>query len=42
MKLESGDRSGIDTVTKNLDVVLDEDETFAEILQKLAQEINAG
>ena len=42
MKLESGDRSGIDTVTKNLDVVLDEDETFAEVLQKLAQEINAG
>jgi hypothetical protein len=42
VKLESGDRSGIDTVTKNLDVVLDEDETFAEILQKLAQEINAG
>ena len=42
VKLESGDRSGIDTVTKNLDVVLDEDETFAELLQKLAQEINAG
>ena len=42
MKLESGDRSGIDTVTKNLDVVLDEDETFAELLQKLAKEINAG
>ena len=42
VKLESGDRSGIDTVTKNLDVVLDEDETFAALLQKLAQEINAG
>jgi hypothetical protein len=42
VKLESGDRTAIDTVTKNLDVVLDEDETFAELLQKLAQEINAG
>ena len=42
MKLESGDRSAIDTVTKNLDVVLDEDETFAALLQKLAKEINAG
>ena len=42
VKLESGDRSAIDTVTKNLDVVLDEDATFAVLLQKLAQEINAG
>jgi hypothetical protein len=42
VKLEAGDRSAIDTVTKNLDVVLDEDETFATLLQKLAQEINAG
>lgn len=40
--MEAGDRSGIDTVAKNLDVVLDEDEAFAELLQKLAQEINAG
>jgi hypothetical protein len=42
VKLESGDRSAIDTVTKNLDVVLDEDEIFAALLQKLVQEINAG
>jgi hypothetical protein len=42
VKLEAGDRTAIDTVTKNLDVVLDEDETFAALLQKLAQEINAG
>ena len=42
MKLESGDCSAIDTITKNLDVVLDEDETFASLLQKLAQEINTG
>jgi hypothetical protein len=42
VKLEAGDRSGIDTVAKNLDGVLDEDETFAALLQKLAQEINTG
>ncbi len=42
VKLEAGDRSGIDTVTKNLDVVLDEDEAFAKLVQKLAQEINSG
>ena len=42
VKLESGDQSGIDTVAKNLDVVLDEDEAFAELLQRLVQEINAG
>ena len=42
VKLESGDRSAIDTITKNLDVMLDEDETFAALLQKLAKEINAG
>jgi hypothetical protein len=42
VKLESGDRSAIDTITKNLDVVLDEDETFASLLQKLAKEITTG
>ncbi len=42
VRLESGDRSAIDTIIKNLDVVLDEDETFASLLQKLAQEINTG
>ena len=42
VKLESGDRTAIDTITKNLDVALDDDETFAALLQKLAQEINAG
>jgi hypothetical protein len=29
-------------IAKNLDVVLDEDETFAALLQKLAKEINVG
>ena len=42
VKLESGDRTAIETITKNLDVALDDDETFAALLQKLAQEINAG
>ncbi|MFN5855099.1 MAG: hypothetical protein ACK456_04260 [Pseudanabaenaceae cyanobacterium] len=41
-KLESGDRSAIDTVTKNLDVVLDDEPEFAEQLKVLAKEIQAG
>lgn len=41
-KLESGDQSAIATVTKNLDVVLDEDTDFAEALTVLAREIQAG
>jgi hypothetical protein len=41
-KLESGDRSAIDTIIKNLDVALDDDETYAALLQKLAQDIKAG
>jgi hypothetical protein len=40
--LESGDRSGIDTVTKNLDVVLDDEPEFANELKLLAQTIQAG
>ena len=41
VKLESGDLSGIDTVTKNLDVVLDDPE-FASELNLLAQTIQSG
>jgi hypothetical protein len=41
-KAEQGDRTAISTIVKNLDVALDEDETFMALLQKLAQEINAG
>jgi hypothetical protein len=41
-KLEAGDSSAIETVTKNLDVILDEDPLFAEELQILGQEIQAG
>jgi hypothetical protein len=42
VKLEAGDRSGIDTVTKNLDVVLDDEPEFANELKLLAQTIQAG
>jgi|GEM_PF-521077 len=42
VKLEAGDLSVVETLVKNLDVVMDDDQTFAELLQKLAQEINTG
>jgi predicted amino acid racemase len=42
VKLESGDHSAIDTVTKNLDVVLDDEPEFANELKLLAQTIQAG
>jgi len=42
VKLESGDRSAIDTVTKNLDVLLDDEPEFAHELKLLAQTIQAG
>jgi hypothetical protein len=42
VKLESGDRSAIDTVTKNLDVVLDDEPEFANEIKLLAQTIQAG
>ncbi|NCR52568.1 MAG: hypothetical protein GPJ10_03750 [Microcystis aeruginosa L211-07] len=41
-KLESGDSTAIETITKNLDVILDEDSLFAEELRILGQEIQAG
>lgn len=40
--VEKGDSTAIETITKNLDVVLDEDPDFAQELQDLAQEIKAG
>jgi len=42
VKLESGDRTAIDTVTKNLDVILDDEPEFANELKLLAQTIQAG
>lgn len=41
-KVEDGDSNAIATVTKNLDVILDEDPDFAEELKILAQTIQAG
>ena len=41
-KVENGDNTAIETITKNLDVVLDEDTDFAEELRVLAQTIQAG
>ena len=41
-KVESGDSTAIATLTKNLDVILDEDSLFAEELQILGQAIQAG
>lgn len=42
VKIESGDRTAIDTITKNLDVVLDDEPEFAEQLKVIAREIQAG
>ena len=39
---EKGDRTALETVTKNLDVVLDDDPEFAHELKVLAQTIQAG
>jgi ribosomal protein S28E/S33 len=41
-KVESGDSTAIATLTKNLDVILDEDSLFAEELQILGRAIQAG
>lgn len=41
-KVEEGDRQALSTISKNLDVVMDEDEDFATELKVLAQEIHAG
>lgn len=41
-KVESGDSTAVETLTKNLDVILDEDPDFAEELQILGQAIQAG
>ena len=42
VKLEEGDTTAIETVTKNLDVILDEEPDFAQELRVLAREIEAG
>ena len=42
MNVENGDRTALETVTKNLDVVLDDDPEFAHELKLLAQTIQAA
>ena len=41
-KVEGGDAKAVRTLTKNLDVILDEDPDFAEELQILGKAIQAG
>jgi hypothetical protein len=41
-QLKQGDHQALATVTKNLDVIMDEDEEFAGLVQQLAQEIEIG
>ncbi|WOB70825.1 hypothetical protein [Microcystis aeruginosa] len=41
-KVERGDSTAVETLTKNLDVILDEDPAFAKELKVLAQTIQAG
>ena len=42
VKVEEGDSRAIETITKNLDVIFDEDPAFAQELKILAQTIQAG
>ncbi len=42
VNVEKGDQIALETVTKNLDVVLDDDPDFAHELKLLAQTIQAG
>ncbi len=39
---EKGDQTGLETISKNLDVVMDKDEIFANKLRQLALAIRAG
>ena len=41
-KVEGGDSKAVETLTKHLDVILDEDPDFAKELKVLAQTIQAG
>lgn len=38
-KVEQGDKAALETIAKNLDVVMDEDPEFAQEVQTIAQEI---
>jgi anthranilate/para-aminobenzoate synthase component I len=39
---EQGDKKALETIVKNLDVAMDDDETFATEIKTLAQQIQAG
>jgi len=39
---EQGDKKALETIAKNLDVVMDDDQTFATEIKTLAQQIQAG
>lgn len=41
-KAEQGDKAALETIAKNLDVVMDEEPEFANEVRLLAQTINAG
>ena len=41
-QVERGDRAALETIAKNLDVVMDEHPDFAREVQAIAQEIHAG
>jgi hypothetical protein len=41
-KAEQGDRTALETIAKNLDVVMDDQPEFAAEVKVLAHEINAG
>jgi hypothetical protein len=41
-QVERGDRAALETIAKNLDVVMDEHPDFAREVQAIAQAINAG
>lgn len=42
VSIEKGDQTGLETISKNLDVVMDEDDVFAGKLRQLALAIRAG
>lgn len=42
VQAEQGDKNALETIAKNLDVVMDDDQTFATEIKTLAQQIQAG
>jgi hypothetical protein len=42
VQAEQGDKKALETIAKNLDVAMDDDQTFATEIKILAQQIQAG